>query len=287
MKACVIFSPLRDSEKFAKIKTCISLLLFEGEEVILAPKYYRALFSEVPDSITKAQNEKHALTMADTIICLGGDGTVIYTVHAMEQAGVLQTPLAAINLGTVGFICPYSYKDITALYFKSKAHRIQKRSVLYHLHARGKVIALNEVLITKESALTTVITYTLSLNGETIGKFRADGVIISTATGSTAYNFSMNGPIISPMRDSGMVSITPIGCIDASVKPIVISLKTSDVIKVISNEPTLGLCDSREGVSGKTHLIGLNKEKISLLVPENFNYFKLLEEKLGWGRLSK
>jgi|AntRauTorckE6833_2_1112554.scaffolds.fasta_scaffold10607_1 NAD+ kinase len=284
MTACIIFNPDSDESRLHRIETVLSLLYFRVDAIALAPEY-KIREDFLGGKAFIAKDEQHALVNSDVVICLGGDGTVIYTVHMLAKYDLLNKPVISINLGNVGFICPFSYEDV--LKGLDMDMDIQERSLLeLKTGAARQPTALNEIYIGKPDIETTVLTFKISFNDQ-VATFRGDGVILATSTGSTAYNFSMGGPIISPERGANLVCITPTGCIDASVKPIVMKLDPLNSLTIETSEESCVQCDSRTIGYSKNHEVEASLESLFLKTPKSFNYFDLLEKKLGWGRLSK
>jgi len=156
-----------------------------------------------------AVSEKELYNESDFLVVLGGDGTIL---GAGRKAAIYDTPLLGINLGTLGYLTDVEKSGAkTSLEKVLKGdYKIEKRMILEgFISSKGKsgILALNDVCIFRGS-FSKIVKLNLFINNEYLYTYRADGVIISTPTGSTAYNLSAGGPILKP--DVQMVVITPI-----------------------------------------------------------------------------
>ena len=163
---------------------------------------------------------------ADTqgVLVLGGDGTLIRAAAALVKS---RLPLIGVNLGTLGYLCELEEKDVFEAVDKlmKDDYMVEERMMLGGYGIKnGEIlsadIALNDVVIHRTGALS-VVNLIVYVNGEYLNTFRADGIIISTPTGSTGYNMSAGGPIVDPKAQ--MMLITPINDHNLSSKSIVIS----------------------------------------------------------------
>ena len=158
------------------------------------------------------------------VLVLGGDGTLIRAAAALVKS---RLPLIGVNLGTLGYLCELEEKDVFAAVDKlmEDDYMVEERMMLGGYGIKnGKIlpaeIALNDVVIHRTGALS-VVNLIVYVNGEYLNTLRADGIIISTPTGSTGYNMSAGGPIVDPKAQ--MMLITPINDHNLSSKSIVIS----------------------------------------------------------------
>ncbi|MBX3244339.1 MAG: NAD(+)/NADH kinase [Acidobacteria bacterium] len=226
---------------------------------------------------------------SELIVVLGGDGTMISTARMIGDADIL---VLGVNYGSLGYLTDFRieemYSAIEAIFEGN--YEIDRRVMLGAEHWRGdemqaKGRVLNDVVINK-AAIARVIEIDVNLNGLFVNSFRADGLIVSTPTGSTAYNLSAGGPIIFPSMNA--VVLTPICPFTLTNRPI-----------VIPDEAEIELClkDENEGVvltldgqtayslrSGDKVKIRKSRTTFNLLQPPNRNYFDVLRNKLKWGR---
>jgi NAD+ kinase len=239
-------------------------------------------------SIETVESERLGASV-DLMVVLGGDGTMISTARMLGDSEV---PVLGINYGSLGYLAEFKMDEMfPALESILEGNfRLDRRVMLAAEHFRGATQllhsrVLNDVVINK-SALARIIEIEASLNGQFVNSFRADGLIVSTPTGSTAYNLSAGGPVIYPSMNA--VVITPICPFTLSNRPIVVpddalielSLKTPD------EEVSLTL-DGQVGFRlevGDRVLIRKSRTAFNLIQPTNRNYFEVLRDKLRWGR---
>ncbi|MGH9945928.1 MAG: NAD(+)/NADH kinase [Pyrinomonadaceae bacterium] len=226
---------------------------------------------------------------SDLIVVLGGDGTMISTGRLIGDAEVL---VLGVNYGSLGYLTEFRieemYSALEAIFEGN--FDIDRRVMLSVEHRRDEVQlakgrVLNDVVINK-AALARIIEIDVRLNTQFVNSFRADGLIISTPTGSTAYNLSAGGPIIYPSMNA--VVLTPICPFTLTNRPIVIPDTAEIELKLIDeNEGVVLTLDGQIGhplEGGDTVAIRKSKTTFNLVQPPNRNYFDVLRNKLKWGR---
>ena len=226
---------------------------------------------------------------ADLIVVLGGDGTMISTARLIGDADVL---VLGINYGSLGYLTDFRIEEMFPALEAIIAgqYDIDRRVMLDAEHWRGseKLAAgrvLNDVVINK-SALARIINIDVRLNDLFVNTFRADGLIVSTPTGSTAYNLSAGGPIIYPSMNA--VVLTPICPFTLTNRPLVIP--DSDAIELALDNENEGVVLSLDGQTGYPMkagdrvIIRKSATTFNLVQPTNRNYFDVLRDKLKWGR---
>ena len=225
----------------------------------------------------------------DLILVLGGDGTMIATARML---GDREVPVLGVNYGGLGYLAEFRIEELYQALESILAgnFRLDKRVMLgVELRRGGELITRNRVLndvVINKSALARIIEIEAYLNQRFVNSFRADGLIISTPTGSTAYNLSAGGPVIFPSMNA--VVITPICPFTLSNRPIVVpDVATIELLlKTDQEEVTLTL-DGQVGFSLKVEdrvVIGKSSVTFNLVQPSNRNYFDVLRDKLRWGR---
>lgn len=222
----------------------------------------------------------------DFIITLGGDGTILNATTEVRDSGV---PILGINLGRLGFLADIEKKKIRhAIDFLQRGmYSIDERSLLYlesNLPIHGDIkFALNDCTLLKRdtSSMISIHTY---INGAYLNSYWADGIIISTPTGSTGYSLSCGGPIIFP--NSGNFVITPVAPHNLNVRPIVIS-DNSVVSFEIEGRTENFLCtlDSRFETITADHQLAVRKcdFSIKLVRLDDQSFMKTIRGKLAWG----
>ena len=226
---------------------------------------------------------------SDLIVVLGGDGTMISTARLIGDSDAL---VLGINYGSLGYLTDFRIEEmfpaLEAIFDGS--YEVDRRVMLHAEHWRGEEMlasgrVLNDVVINK-AALARIIEIDVSLNGLFVNSFRADGLIVSTPTGSTAYNLSAGGPIIYPSMND--VVVTPICPFTLTNRPIVVPDEALIELKLQKeNEGVVLTLDGQIGYTMKTDdRVGIRKSKttFNLVQPANRNYFDVLRNKLKWGR---
>ena len=224
----------------------------------------------------------------DLAVVLGGDGTMISAARALSD---LDVPVLGINYGSLGYLTEFRIEELyDALENVLKGdYQIDKRVTLDVTHIRSdrelsKNRVLNDVVINK-AALARIINIEATLDGLYVNDFRADGLIVSTPTGSTAYNLSAGGPIVFPSMNA--VVITPICPFTLSNRPIVVPDTAEILLRLkTDNEDVALTLDGQIGFELTTEdVIKVTKSEttLNLIKPPNRNYFSVLRSKLHWG----
>jgi len=224
----------------------------------------------------------------DLIVVLGGDGTLLSIARSLYRREV---PILGVNLGSLGFLTEISTEEmIPALEacLNGKAD-VQRRMALQCTLVRGEeAIAtfhcLNDVVINK-GALARMFEIRIEVGGLWLTNMRSDGLIVATATGSTAYNLSAGGPIVVPGLD-GFI-LTPLCPHTLTMRPLIVGAQTPVHIEVVRESGQVYLtADGQTGHpmhAGDHVRITRSSHSVLLVVSQSRNYFALLREKLGWG----
>ncbi len=222
------------------------------------------------------------------LIVLGGDGTLLGAARKIGRFGI---PILGVNLGGLGFLTEISYEELyeaVSLMIEEKLE-IQERTMLDVKVIKedseiGPFAVLNDAVINKKT-LARIIDIDVFINNEFLTTFRADGLIISTPTGSTAYNLSAGGPIVYPTVDAFI--ITPICPFTLSNRPLIIP-DTSVIEARLSkkdDESVILTLDGQVGISfhyGDRVVICKSPHVIKLIKPPKHSYFHILRTKLKW-----
>jgi NAD+ kinase len=225
----------------------------------------------------------------DLILVLGGDGTMIATARMLGDCVV---PVIGVNYGGLGYLAEFRIEELfTALEsILAGDYKLEKRVMLAVELRRGdEVVTRNRVLndvVMNKSALARIIQIETFLNEQFVNSFRADGLIVSTPTGSTAYNLSAGGPIIFPTMNT--VVITPICPFTLSNRPIVVPDDSVIEVRLMTEKEDVALTlDGQVGFPIEARdrvIIRKSNTTFNLVQPKNRNYFDLLRDKLRWGR---
>lgn len=227
-------------------------------------------------------------TSYDLFFSIGGDGTILKTVTYIRD---LSIPIVGINTGRLGFLATIKKKKISDSIEKILAghYTISKRSLLEVTIDNDATIfgdinfALNEIVVSRKNT-TSMISIATQLNGESLTNYWADGLIVSTPTGSTGYSLSCGGPVIIPHTSS--LILTPIAPHNLNARPLVIPDETTITLKVSGREKQhLISLDSRIATLNNETTITLRKAPftIHLINLEGESFLKTLREKLLWG----
>lgn len=233
----------------------------------------------------------HPGESCDLVVVLGGDGTLLSVARTVGPAA----PILGVNLGTLGFLTEVSRGELypSLVQVLAGRFRVEERSLFdvdlqRHGGSNGplRYQVLNDAVITK-SALARIIELTLRIDGHLIARFRADGLIISTPTGSTAYNLSAGGPILSPLLPVAV--LTPICPHALSLRPIVVpDTGRIEVTLETQREEVYLTLDGQEGTSlgfGDVVRLGRSDSRVRLVKVTGRGFFDSLRGKLRWGGL--
>ncbi len=241
------------------------------------------------------QNTDNILPMADlpakidTLIVLGGDGTLLRAAHFIKERNI---PILGVNLGSLGFLTEITIQELIPVLelIHKKGYSIDERMTLTTLlFSNGlkekSISALNDVTFTNASQGSRLLKLCVKADNTWINTFLADGLIISTPTGSTAYSLSAGGPIIHPSMHA--ILVTPICPHMLTNRPIVIP--DTQILEVISKtkEDILLTIDGIfiKKISYEEEVyIKKAKNKISLIQAPDKDYYQVLRSKLNWGK---
>jgi len=220
----------------------------------------------------------------DIVIVLGGDGTLLSVAHLAAPKNV---PVLGVNLGSLGFLTevPLNEMFLTLDSLLEGNKEIISRRRLLEAKAKGKIYyCLNDVVINK-GALARMIQFTIWIDDKEIATLRADGLIISTPTGSTGYSLAAGGPIIKPHIPA--IIIAPICPHTLSFRPMIVSADSKIRVKLLigGEEVYLTLDGQRGDLLVKNDVVDIKQApfEFQLVSSPKRNYFGLLKEKLGWG----
>jgi len=228
---------------------------------------------------------EHLCKQCDILVTLGGDGTLISVVRRSFDYDV---PVLGVYAGNLGFLADVSMdelEDFVANMIKGSC-RIDKRFVLEAtINKNGEEItihAFNDIVLTRPS-ISNMISIETLVDGKAFNTYYGDGVIVATPTGSTAYNISAGGPVLFPLAQ--VFTLTPICPHSLTQRPVVLPGEFSIEMKTPAN-PALMIVDGQDMHEldiGESVHIRLAKKTAKLIHREEFNYFDVLKEKLGWG----
>lgn len=229
------------------------------------------------------------------LIVIGGDGTVL---HAVELIGKSEIPIIPVHFGTMGFLCSISGTEIISFlktlcdnterftdFTNPSQYSLDHRNFLKITFEQKEYFAFNEIAVNRGSS-PTLLTFDLHFNGMHATTFRADGVVVSTTSGSTAYNLSAGGPIVHP-RTKAFI-FTPVCPHSLTIKPLVVPFGEELILRFENKVDNACIEIDGKRISSNVRKgevsCSLASEKITFLKTANENYYKVLKEKLHWGK---
>ncbi len=234
--------------------------------------------------------EEEALQLAECAIILGGDGTIL---SAARKLSPYHIPILAVNLGRLGFLAEVDAKDIISTLeqieegnFCIESRMMLETKIVNKDEVLNLGLALNDVVATR-GAISRMVGYRVYVNNELVNTYYADGIIISTPTGSTAYNLSAGGPILTPHNE--MIVITPICPHSLTARSIVVSSKDKIRITFGHNLKSIDK-DIQLTIDGQQVIPITNETEIyieksnvytKLIQFKNIDFFTLLRKKLA------
>jgi NAD+ kinase len=283
-----IYSRGGDSLQASDLQVLLMALQEEKCTAILHEDYFLQVSHELPGAETYS-TFKSSADLDDSIDCmisLGGDGTLLDTVTLIRDKNI---PVLGINFGRLGFLASLGREDLTSA-VKALVERtyVAEKRTLIHMDSDLPLFgetpyALNEFAIHKRDTSPMIKIHTY-LNGEFLNTYWADGLIVSTPTGSTGYSLSCNGPVVFP--ESGSFVITPVAPHNLNVRPIVVPDNNVISFEVEGRtEQFICALDSRREIVDRNIQVAVKKENftISLVRLNENNFLQTLRKKLAWG----
>ena len=283
-----IFSAYSNSETISTIKEIIAFSKNLNHEIIIIESLKKDLESNYP-SYNFLKKNQISNSNIDFLFSVGGDGTLLRSITLLKKTEI---PVLGINTGHLGFLTSLQKEHLKyglKLFFDKK-YALVNRSLL-NIKTNNKIdslnefnFALNEVSINRKDT-TSMLSIETSINSQPLTTYWADGLIISTPTGSTGYSLSSGGPILSPNTKTWVLN--PIAPHNINVRPLIISDSSKIKISVKGKgEKFLLSLDSRIFTVENGNDIFLKKASFNVKTVElegDF-FFKTLREKLFWGK---
>ena len=227
---------------------------------------------------------------AQLLVSVGGDGTLLYAARLAEGYDV---PLLGINRGKLGFLADISATEmqerfddvLNGRYSRDLRRRLQAR-LLNPGEPERRALALNDVVLQKRET-GRMLDYESSIDGHFVNAHGGDGLVIATATGSTAYALSCGGPIVTPTLDA--LVLAPICPHTLSDRPILVSRLSTIEIRLIAHAPVRAEVTCDGVVIGNLSpdgrlVVEPTDSTVTLLHPPGYDYYRILRSKLHWGR---
>ncbi len=233
--------------------------------------------AEGADSAAAAE----AAAGGELVLALGGDGTILRAVRLM---GDKQKPILGINLGSLGFLTETSQDRMwqTLKLVAKGQYAVEERAMVQTEVGGQRIRALNDFDIRVPTRLVELV---VSVDGEFLSRYYADGLLVATPTGSTAYSLSAGGPIVEPTME--VFVITPICPHTLSLRPMVVPMsKTLEVAVHGKNEEAVLVADGQQKIplgDNQRLIVTRSTDKAKLVKPPGSSFYHILRTKLKWG----
>ena len=273
-----IYSSLKDKKVISIAKQVAEVLSNLGV-ICLSP-----VSSKIKGVLTnKVYTDKTIIKRSDLIIAIGGDGTLLSSARNFGCKGI---PVLGINLGNLGFLTDIPPADLTfALNLIMHGELIEDKRIFLEAKISGKednYIALNEIVL-HSGSIAQLIEYDLFIDDEFVYRQKADGLIISTSTGSTAYSMSGNGPILHPNVKA--FCLLPMFPLSLNTRPLLVDENSIIKIRILSKKISKISMDSHTHHNlsyGDEILISKANDSFTLIHPKGHDFFNACRTKLGW-----
>jgi len=281
-----IFGNCFQAKKSLHAENLFTILKQHGAEIYVDWEFYEFLSKDLHFTPKVSGLIGNNDFDADMVISIGGDGTFL---KAASRVGKKNIPILGINTGRLGFLADVSPEEMNATFdeIHNRQYRIEDRSILQMEsnldEIQGSPFALNEIAILKRDSSSMISIHT-TINGAYLTTYQADGLVISTPTGSTAYSLSVGGPIIVP--HSNTIAITPVAPHSLNVRPIVIRDDWKITLDVESRSHNFLIAiDGRSESCSEGSRLTIRKADYNIKVVKRYNhvFFDTLRTKMMWG----
>ena len=228
--------------------------------------------------------EVFGVEQADLIISLGGDGTMLISAKEAIRGNI---PVLAIYMGSLGYLAEIKPQDAVKMLqdYENGNYKLEERSFLEVRYEDNIFYGLNELVITKGGHEAHLIQVEVYSNDIFVNKYRADGIIVATPTGSTAYSLSAGGSIVHPGLNA--LTITPLAPQSLTARPIIVNGCEVLSFKATSRDDAVHLnIDGNQWFQiQKGDLVSarISDKKVKIIKPMNSDYYSILRQKLKWG----
>lgn len=281
-----IFGNEYQVKKSTSIEMILDYLAQKGAEIYVENAYYEFLTRSQHIDVKAAGVFEDYNFDVDYVISMGGDGTFL---KAASRVGAKGTPIIGVNMGRLGFLADVLPGEVEAALDSLYAGECQiEEHAVIQVEAEGGVLAgnpfaLNDIAVLKRDDAS-MISIRTQVDGEFLVTYQADGLVVTTSTGSTAYNLSNGGPIIIPQSSS--LCLTPVAPHSLNIRPVVINDTAEITLDVESRSHNyLVAIDGRSErmTEGTRLVIRKAAHTIKIVKQRNQRYFSTLREKLMWG----
>jgi NAD+ kinase len=280
-----VISRPRRSTLSALVPPLIRWLESRGLRVIYDEETASAL--PIPGEV---QTREHLAQHSDILLVLGGDGTLLAAARVAAPRGI---PILPVNMGSLGFLTSFTVEELYPALEETLAGRssMSERVMLQVELLRGSTLldlqhVLNDAVVNK-STLARMIELELFIDDDFVCRYRADGLVVATPTGSTAYSLSAGGPIVHPSVESFV--ITPICPHTLTDRPVVVRDSSTIEVKLAENSESVFLTlDGQKGIPMQSEdriRITRSPQCLKIIQPPQKSYFEILRSKLKWGEV--
>ena len=280
-----IFGNTLRQETIREVRHIVEFLQLRDVDIVLSQELRHEAFNREFSSV-----EVYISQTGQTIdfaLSVGGDGTFLTTASLV---GHLDIPILGINCGHLGYLAEVQTDNIDAVLDQliSNNYTIEQRRMLeVTCQHEGKIAspyALNEVAILK-AGLSSMITVDVTLNGEFLHNYKADGLLVATPTGSTAYNLSVGGPLLEPHVNA--IILTPVATHSLNIRPLVVLDDSKIDVKISSRNGSFMLSvDGRSQVLNQDIQLHIERSQrtIKIVHVQGQSFMQSLKDKLNWGK---
>ena len=281
-----IFGNIYQAAKSASIPQILSFLAGRQAEILVEKEFYHYLTHERGLDVRADGLIADGSFSADFAISMGGDGTFLKSAHFVGDKGI---PVLGVNMGRLGFLAdvpPVELEDVLQSLFDG-SYGVEQRTVI-QVETDGEALdicprALNDIAVLKRDNAS-MISIRASIDGEHLVTYQADGLIVSTPTGSTAYSLSNGGPVLVPQ--TGVLCLTAVAPHSLNIRPVVVSDEAVITLSVESRSHNFLIAvDGRSAKCGEHTRLTIRKApyKISVVKRSGHTYYTTLREKMMWG----
>ena len=281
-----LFGNTYQAKKSVHMEHLLSILKSHRAKISISKDFYHFLTEKIHLNLEDAEIFEMDNFDADMVLSIGGDGTFL---KAASLVGNRNIPILGINTGRLGFLADISPEDMEETFNEiyNGDYRIEDRSVL-HVTCNGQKLngypyGLNEIAVLKRDS-SSMISIRTAINGAHLTTYQADGLVISTPTGSTAYSLSNGGPIIVP--HSKTIAITAVAPHSLNIRPIVINDDWEITLDVESRSHNFLIAiDGRSETCREGSKLTIRKAPYYIKVVKRHNhiFFHTLRDKMMWG----
>lgn len=246
---------------------------------LIMPREFSGRFT--PSRKIEFVDRENFFTEPDVIVVLGGDGTIL---RAARRCAVSGVPILGINLGRVGYMAELELSELSLLNkLSDDDYRLEKRMLLEADIDGERLFALNEAVLGGDSVFK-IVDIELLCDGKKLNRYRADGLIAATPTGSTAYSMSAGGSVVDPRLDA--ILVTPICSHSLSATPLVFSAEAELVMKNITARSeklylSVDGCETRELSYGEEVNIRRSDKTVSFIRLKDGSFYDVLRRKMA------